>query len=341
MKKVAIYGASGYVGGELLRLLVTHKEVEIVAATSRRHAGQALTDVHPNLRGFTDLTFSNDTPQDVAGISDLVFFALPHCQSMALAAGIVGKTRIIDLAADFRLKNPETFMAAYKIEHANPGLISEFEYGMPETNMAALRHARNVANPGCFPTGALLALWPLAKAGLLKGETVVDSKTGSSGSGAEPSVGAHHPERAHDFRAYKIFAHQHQSEIEQGLGMAAGGNCPSRLTFVAHSAPMVRGIFTTAYAFLPREMEKGGVEALYREFYKGAPFVRIVPQSRSASVQGTNFCDIAIEQSGDRVVVTSAIDNLVKGAAGTAVQNMNILFGLDERAGLFTPGYHP
>ncbi|MBU0586090.1 N-acetyl-gamma-glutamyl-phosphate reductase, partial [Candidatus Micrarchaeota archaeon] len=213
MKKVAIIGASGYVGGELLRLLLFHKGVEIVAATSRANAGKKISEVHQNLNKLTDVEFTDESAEAVAGKADLVFFALPHCISMDTIPKVIGKTKIIDMSADYRLKDAEVFERYYKKKHCSSDLFNEFVYGLPEINRGKIKNAKNVANPGCFPAGAILALYPLAKQGLLEGNIVMDSKTGSSGSGAEPSFGTHHPERAEDFKAYKVFSHQHQPEM--------------------------------------------------------------------------------------------------------------------------------
>lgn len=345
--KVAIIGASGYVGGELLRLLLGHDGLSVVKATSSGNAGKNVAEIHKNLKNLTDLKFSDEPAEDIAKSADLVFFALPHCTSMGIIPKIIGKTRIIDLSADYRLSNRLSnrlsdagdFEKFYGAKHLSPELCGKFVCGLPEMNRAEIKKARNVAVPGCFPTGALLALLPLAKSNLISGNVVVDAKTGSSGSGKTPSEGTHHPERAQDFRAYSVFTHRHQPEIEQGL--KAFNRKQFDLAFVTHSAPMVRGIFTTAYVFLDREISKQELEGIYRKCYEKEFFVRLVGQPRSNVVKGTNFCDIGLECSGKKVVVTSAIDNLVKGAAGGAVQCMNLMLGFKETKALEFPGFCP
>lgn len=339
--KVSIIGGSGYGGSELLRILLFHPHVEIVRVVSRKHAGEPLFAVHPNLRNVTDLKFCSEEIEATAEASDVLFFSAPHLVSMNEIPRIVGRKNvrlIVDLSGDFRLKETSLFEKFYHAKHASPQLLGNFVYGLPEFAREEIARARCVASPGCFPTGALLALMPLAKEGLLKGDVIVDSKTGSSGSGADPSAGTHHPERAADFRAYKLFEHQHEPEIVQCL--RSGGENKFHLTFVAHSAPMVRGIFTTAYARL--DTSAGKIEDIYRKRYGKEKFVRLVDGSpRCAVVAGTNYCDIAVAASDGRVVIMTAIDNLVKGGAGQAVQSMNIALGFDETTGLTFPGTHP
>ncbi len=337
--KVAIIGASGYVGGELLRLLLSHDGVDVIKATSSGNSGKNVSEVHRNLQGITDLRFSGEPVDEIAKSSDLMFFAMPHCTSMGIVPKIIGKVRIIDLSADYRLGSISDFEKFYGTKHLSPELCKKFVYGLPEMNRAEIKKSRNVAVPGCFPTGALLALMPLAKSNLLSGNVIIDAKTGSSGSGKTPSEGTHHPERAQDFKAYSIFSHRHQPEIEQGLKVFSRKELD--ITFVTHSTPMVRGIFTTAYAFLDKAISRQELERIYRKYYEKEPFVRLVGQSRSNVVKGTNFCDIGLECSGNKVVITSAIDNLVKGAAGTAVQCMNLMLGFKETKALEFPGFYP
>ncbi len=336
-KKVAIIGATGYTGGELIRLLSSHKDVDIVKATSRRYQGKNVTDVHQNLLGFTDLRFTNEPLEDIAKDTDLMFFALPHSKAMGLIPKVIGKTKIIDLSADYRLKNSDVYGKSYT-EHESPELIDEFVYGLPEFNREKIRGAYNVANPGCFPSASLLALIPLAKENLLTGNVVIDAKTGSSGSGVNHSPGTHHPERACDFRAYKVLEHQHQPEIEQELKRYREG---FDLTFVTHSAPLVRGIFVTAYVFLEEKIPTQELKEIYEKHYEEENFVRLVDRARCTVVKGTNFCDLSLYSKGKKVVITTAIDNLVKGASGTAVQNMNLMLGFRETASLMYPGLHP
>ncbi|HUS13776.1 MAG TPA: N-acetyl-gamma-glutamyl-phosphate reductase, partial [Chloroflexia bacterium] len=353
LARVAILGASGYIGGEALRLLLAHPSVEVVAATSPSHAGRPVTTVHPHLTKLTDLVFSADLSAGELADLDAVFLALPHGGALRrvpeiLAAAGSGGPRgegpsVFDLSGDFRLKDPAQFQKYYKLEPAPGHLTANAAYGLTEWNRDAIHAARLVACPGCFPTGALLALTPLARAGLLDGPVVVDSKTGSSGSGKEPGEGTHHPTRAGDFRAYGQFTHRHTPEIAQELSKwRQSPACPLRVTFTPHSAPMVRGIFTTAYAFPSRPVSAEELEALYTDAYADEPFVRLVDSPRVGVVAHSNFCDIHPATDGaGTIVVTSAIDNLVKGGAGQAVQNLNVAFGWPERIGLSFPGTQP
>ncbi|MGM0509884.1 MAG: N-acetyl-gamma-glutamyl-phosphate reductase [Thermoplasmatota archaeon] len=337
-KETAIIGGSGYTGGELIRFLLGHKDVNLVKVTSRQNQGSKVTEVHQNLRGFTDLRFTNEPLSDTAREVDLMFFALPHATSMKKVPEIIDETKIIDLSSDYRLKDLHAY-ESYYTKHSSPELIDRFVYGLPEINRKNIAKSKNVANPGCFPTGALLALTPLAEKDLLRENVVIDAKTGSSGSGTTPSFGTHHPERACDLRAYKVLAHQHHPEIVQEL--ETFNHDGFDLTFVTHSTPMIRGIFITAYVFLEDEISKEELTHIYNEYYSDALFVRVVEQARCSPVRGTNFCDLSLECKGDKVVITAALDNLVKGAAGTAVQNMNLMFGLKESRSLMFSGLHP
>jgi N-acetyl-gamma-glutamyl-phosphate reductase len=351
--RVAVLGASGYIGGEALRLLLGHPCVEVVAATSVSNAGQPVTSIHPHLGKLTGLIFSADIPPEEARDYDAIFMALPHGGAMArvpamLEAGGSGGPRgdgpvIFDLSGDFRIKEPATFEKFYGLQHAAPGQARQAAYGLTEWNREAIREARLVACPGCFPTGALLALTPLARAGLLDGPVVIDSKTGSSGSGKEPGEGTHHPVRSQDFRAYGLFKHRHLPEIAQELNKwLPEGAEPARVTFTPHSAPMVRGIFTTAYAFPLRAISEHELRALYKDAYGEERFIRLVDNPQVAVVAISNFCDLGPHTDGKgTVIVTGAIDNLVKGGAGQGVQNLNVAFGLPEETGLTFPGTMP
>ncbi len=339
--KVAVVGASGYGGGELLRILLHHPRVEVTAMTSRRHARKAISTAHPNLAHFGDRLFTDDPLERVAEGCDAAFFALPHGEAMTRVAPFVARDRILlDLSADFRLADPKVYEAAYGKPHVAPELIPGFVYGLTECFRKEIRKARRVACPGCFPTGAILALAPLAREGLLKGRVVVSAVTGSSGSGAEPSERTHHPARAEDFRAYKPLVHQHLHEISQAL--IALGARDLELLFIPHSAPMVRGIFTTAVAALPLAMTADELASVYRLQYRDEPFVRLLEESPRASVvAGSNFADLSVAARGKDAVLLSAIDNLVKGAAGQAVQNLNLIQGWPETLGLEFPGTSP
>ncbi|MBF6612146.1 MAG: N-acetyl-gamma-glutamyl-phosphate reductase [Chloroflexi bacterium] len=351
--KVAVLGGSGYIGGEALRLLLGHPYVQVGAVTSAAHAGQPVTSIHPHLNKLTELTFVADVEPEEAGEYDAIFLALPHGGAMqhvptmltaAQSGGPQGNGPIlIDLSGDFRIKDAALFQRYYGLEHSAPQLASAAAYGLTEWNREAIKEARLVASPGCFPTGALLALTPLARAGLLDGPVIVDSKTGSSGSGKEPGEGTHHPTRANDFRAYGLFTHRHQPEIAQELAkwLPAQKAAPT-VTFTPHSAPMVRGIFTTAYAFPERKVSAGELRDIYEEAYATEFFVRLVDAPRVAVVAHSNFCDLSVATDGEgTIIATSAIDNLVKGGAGQAVQNLNVVFGWPETLGLTFPGTMP
>lgn len=341
--RAAVVGASGYGGSELLRLLAGHEGVEVVAATSRRHAGKPVAAVHECLLGATDLAFSDLPPADLD--ADLHLFALPHGEAATLVPALLDArpdARVIDLSGDFRLETAAHWEAAYGKTHPAPDLVPRFVYGLAELRREQVRAARLVANPGCFATGSALALAPLAEAGLLRGHVVSNGVTGSSGSGAEPKATTHHPERAEDFRAYRALAHQHAPEISMAL--SAAGARDLELAMVAHSAPLVRGIFTTAYVFPEEPVSPSRLAEIYSARYGGEPFVRMrAGTPRVAVVRGTNFADVAVaaREDGRQLVVMSAIDNLVKGMAGQAVQNLNLMYGLPETAGLRFPGTHP
>ncbi|MCU0727219.1 MAG: N-acetyl-gamma-glutamyl-phosphate reductase [Planctomycetes bacterium] len=343
--RAAIVGGSGYGGGELLRLLAAHPFVEVVEVTAQRAAGKPVHAIHENLLGTSDLVFTDRAPPALAREVDVLFFALPHGEAagrMREVFDAAPPVRVIDLSGDFRLRDPEAWAAAYGKPHPAPDLLASFVYGCPEAAREEVRAARRVANPGCFATGAILALLPLARSGRLEGRVAVNGVTGSSGSGTDPKPGTHHPERAADFRAYRPLVHQHVPEIEAAL-RAAGARGLS-LAMVPHSGPFVRGIFTTAYFFPASPLSSPEVAALYRATCEGEPFLRLRSETpRVGVVCGTNYGDLsfAVSADGRTVVCLSAIDNLVKGMAGQAIQNLNLMFGLEETAGLRAPGMHP
>ena len=339
--RAAIFGGSGYGGSELLRILLFHPEVEIAFVTANEQAGKAVSDVHRNLLGFTDLRFERAS-EGLTGMHNIevAFMALPHGQAMAIVPRLPPNSKVIDLSGDFRLDDPQLFRKFYEMDHQAVQLQKTFIYGLTETNRASICGATHVANPGCFATATLLALAPLIKSGMLTGKIVVDAKTGSSGSGAKAGSNTHHPQRVNSFYAYKPFAHQHLPEIEQHLRQI--GEFDSELVFMTHSLPVSRGIFATCYAETALNVTNEDLDNLYRHFYGDSFFVRIVNGSPDINwVKNTNFCDIAFHSNGKQVVVFSAIDNLVKGAAGQAVQNMNLMFGLDEKTGLVFTGSNP
>jgi N-acetyl-gamma-glutamyl-phosphate reductase len=337
MIKAAIYGASGYTGLELLRILATHPGARVVEATSRQYKGTPVHEVFPALRGFYDgLAFTD--PEDLSVESDVAFSAMPHGASQDVVPELLKKSRVIDLSADFRLHDKATYNAWYG-EHKAAGLLKEAVYGLPELYRKEIKGARLVANPGCYPTSAVLALAPLARKGLLKaGSVIIDSKSGVSGAGRGASLASSFVEVSSGFKAYKVGSHRHTPEIEQELALAAGGSLNVR--FTPHLIPVSRGILTTAYAELNRSLAPSEMRELYNAAYLNETFVRILPEGSFpdiSQVRGSNFCDLGLFVEGSRVTIVSAIDNLVKGASGQAVQNMNIMFGFDELAALFTP----
>ena len=338
--KVAIFGGSGYGGSELLRILLFHPNAEIVLVTANEHAGKPVSEVHRNLNGLTNLIFE-PAPEDLSVLSgtDVVFFALPHGQALKLIPQLPAAVRAIDLSGDFRIDDPETFKRYYKLDHAGD-LQSGFVYGLTETSREAIKTAKYIANPGCFATATLLALAPMVKSGLITGKIVVDAKTGSSGSGAKAAANTHHPQRSNSFYAYKPFTHQHVPEISQHLRSV--GKFDNEFVFMTHSLPVTRGIFASCYLETKLHMTNEDLVNLYNHFYEDSFFVRWADGSPDINwVKNTNFCDIAAHTSGKNVVVFSAIDNLVKGAAGQAVQNMNLMFGLEETTGLIFTGGNP
>ena len=336
--RVGIFGGSGYGGSELLRILLFHPNVEIVFVTANEQAGKPIGEVHRNLNGLTNLNFIKDA-EDLSDI-DCVFLALPHGQAMDIVPRLPSNVKAIDLSGDFRLRDQSVFEKHYKQPHTAMHAQPEFVYGLTETNRDAIREARLIANPGCFATATLLGLAPLVANAWLNGRVVVDAKTGSSGSGAKAAANTHHPQRMTSFYAYKPFTHQHVPEIEQELAHA--GDWTSELVFMTHSLPVARGIFASIYAESKTETTETELRQIFADFYQQSFFVRLVNGSPDINwVKTTNFCDIGFAARGKQIVVFSAIDNLVKGAAGQAVQNMNLMFGLDERTGLMLVGTNP
>jgi [amino group carrier protein]-6-phospho-L-2-aminoadipate/5-phospho-L-glutamate reductase len=339
--KVAIYGGSGYGGSELLRILLFHPNVEIVFVTANEQAGKPVTEVHRNLNGLTDLSFCS-APEDASALADLdcVFLALPHGQAMDVVPRLPANVKAIDLSGDFRLRDQEVFEQHYGRAHTAMQNQSEFVYGLTETNREAVRNARLIANPGCFATATLLGLAPLVASDQVAGRVIVDAKTGSSGSGAKAAANTHHPQRMNSFYAYKPFTHQHVPEIEQELGHV--GAWHSELIFMTHSLPVARGIFASIYVETRQKLSEAEVDSLFAEFYRESFFVRLVKGSPDINwVKTTNFCDLGFAVRERQLVVFSALDNLVKGAAGQAVQNMNLMFDLEETTGLMLVGTNP
>jgi N-acetyl-gamma-glutamyl-phosphate reductase len=384
IKKVAIVGATGYTGQELVRLLLQHDQVELKALTSQSYVGSKFSNVYPNAARFTDLLCSEGDIEKLSTEVDVIFVALPHGHAAkAITRKVLDNSRVIDLGADFRLKNPEDYKTWYQLEHANPGLIKGAVYGLPELNRADIASARLVANPGCYATCSILTLAPLMHSNLIdENSIIIDAKSGVTGAGRSLALSVHFDEVNESLKAYKVASHRHTPEIEQALKTIA--NHPVTLTFTPHLIPMNRGILVTAYANLKSGVEAGDINAAYQAQYGNEYFIRLFNDanaggsrsavnagnagsggsgnSRSSSgsdssssgsgsgnksnedytlpetrwVKGSNFCDIGvtIDKRNNRLIAIGAIDNLVKGAAGQAIQNMNILFGFDETSGL-------
>jgi N-acetyl-gamma-glutamyl-phosphate reductase len=336
--KVAIVGASGYTGLELMRLLYGHPDAELVSVSSRQYEGKSVAEVFPSLRGALDSLAFVKPEESAASDADAVFLAMPHGAGMELAErAIKAGRKVIDLSADFRIKDAETYKAWYG-EHKAPGLLGEAVYGLSELRREAIKKARLIANPGCYPTSAILALAPLLKKGVVKpGSIIIDAKSGTSGAGREASLATSFVEVFGAFKPYNIGRHRHAPEIEQELSAVSGGDV--KITFSTHLLPVSRGILSTIYADLTAGFTTSEILSIYRAFYAPEPFVRVLDEGSFPDVKhvrGSNFCDIGVSFDArlGRVTVMSAIDNLVKGASGQAVQNMNIAFGLDEGTGL-------
>lgn len=335
MIKVGIVGGTGYTGVELLRILAQHPQAALTTITSRKEAGMAVSDMFPNLRGRVNLAFEDPATAPLKQC-DVVFFATPNGIAMTQARELLDAgVRVIDLAADFRISDVPTWEKWYGMAHACPDLVAEAVYGLPEINRDKIKGARLIANPGCYPTAVQLGFLPLIEAGVVdRAYLIADAKSGVSGAGRKAEVHALLAEASDNFRAYGVAGHRHLPEIRQGLARAAGEEVG--LTFVPHLAPMIRGIEATLYARLTKDVD---LQALFEKRYRDEAFVDVMgpgtsPETRS--VRASNMCRIAVHrpQGGDTVVVLSVIDNLVKGASGQAVQNMNILFGLPETLGL-------
>lgn len=335
MIKIGVIGGTGYTGVELLRLLAMHPHAEIALITSRAEAGTRVSSMFPSLRGHVDLEFS--APSDAAlKQCDLVFFATPNGVAMQQARALHDEgVRMIDIAADFRIKDIPTWEKWYATKHACPELVAEAVYGLPEVNREKIKSARIVANPGCYPTAVQLGFLPLVRNKLVDlGHLIADAKSGVSGAGRKAEVHTLFAEASDNFKAYGVSGHRHLPEISQGLQAMAGADV--RLIFTPHLTPMIRGIHATLYATLRGEAD---LQALFEKTYADEPFVDVLPAGshpETRSVRGSNLCRIAVHrpQGGDTAVVLSVIDNLTKGAAGQAVQNMNLMFGFDETAGL-------
>jgi N-acetyl-gamma-glutamyl-phosphate reductase len=345
MIKVAIFGASGYTGQELTRILSGHPEVKLVAVTSRRFAGQPVSEVFPVLQGLTHLKYQNANPAQISDICDLIFLALPHGVSMEIAPKFIrsGK-KVIDLSADYRLRDLKIYETWYG-KHSSAKFIKDAVYGIPELYRQKIKKTKFIANPGCYPTSIILGLAPALKKKLLDVSTIIaDSASGVSGAGREPLTGSLFCEVDGGFKAYKVGQHRHLPEIEQELNFLAGKKFA--ISFTPHLLPVKRGILSTIYATLKKNITLPELHSLYCEFYAKEKFVRICPSGQYpniSSVCGSNYCDIglAVDSRTKRIIVMAAIDNLIKGAAGQAVQNMNIICGFEEDAGLRIAPLYP
>lgn len=343
MIKVGIAGATGYTGLELVRLLLGHPAVEIAALTSETYQGQKIAEVFPSLAGHLDgelVPLESMAAWDV----EILFLALPHNTSMAKMPGLLtGKTRVIDLSADFRLRAAELYPRWYQVEHPHPEMLTDAVYGLPEIYRDKIRTARLVANPGCYPTSVLLAVLPLLKSGWSDADTLIaDCKSGVTGAGRKLTLGTHYPECNEGVAAYNVGRHRHTPEIEQEISAALGREV--RVTFSPHLMPMSRGMLATVYMNLTEGKTAEDLTDHYREFYKREPFVRVLDAGKSASTKNvaySNHCDIGLTVDRGRVIITSAIDNLVKGASGQAVHNMNLMLGIEETLALGSPGMFP
>ncbi|MFQ5882096.1 MAG: N-acetyl-gamma-glutamyl-phosphate reductase [Candidatus Methylomirabilales bacterium] len=344
--KVAVAGASGYVGAELLRLLIRHPGTELVAVTSESYDGKPVTAAFPGLSGCVDLCFQPMDPEPLASVAEIIFLALPHTASAAPAAALLrAGCRVIDLSADFRLRDPGLYERWYRSPHPVPHLLQEAVYGLPEVYRDAIRQARLVGVPGCYPTGALLGLHPLIREGCVALDSVVvDAASGTSGAGRKLDLPLHFSEANENFKAYAVTSHRHTPEIEQELSRVAGQQVV--ISFTPHLAPMTRGILSTIYSRLTSPIEGEALRDLFHQAYKGEPFVRVLPLGsfpETKHVLGSNYCDIglAVDSRAGRGIVITAIDNLVKGAAGQAIQAMNVMVGLEETLGLTAPPLFP
>jgi N-acetyl-gamma-glutamyl-phosphate reductase len=345
MIQAAVIGATGYAGNELVRLLRGHPHAQVAAVTSRSHPGQPYGDIFPN-HNPTGLLCGPDDVEEAAGRADVIFLALPHGVAGArVTPALLEQAKVIDLGADFRLKDPAVYEAWYGVASTWRALLPEAVYGLCELNRPALGAARLVANPGCYTTCALLALYPLLKEGVIREDSVIiDAKSGVSGAGRGLELGLHFCEAHGSMKAYKVAGHRHTPEIEQELSRGAGA--PVTVTFTPHLAPMNRGILATCYGQLQPGWGPDQVRKVYEKFYGDEFFIRLCPPGVFPETKwqtGANFCDIgfALDARANRLIVVAALDNLVKGAAGQAIQNMNILFGLPEAAGLEAPAMFP
>ncbi len=345
MKKIAIIGASGYTGGELLRILAGHPGMDVSVITSREHQGKPLGEVFPHLSGCCNLVFEPPDYRVIRDRVDAAFTALPHQASMAAVAELVTSgIPIVDLSADFRFTDAGTYAAHYAV-HSHPHLLAQSVYGLPEVYRDTIRKSRIVGNPGCYPTGAIVGLYPLLAEGAVDpAGIIIDAKSGVSGAGRGPSLSTLYTEISGGLHAYKVGNHRHAPEIEEKLSDIA--RSPVSITFTPHLIPMNRGILSTIYTKAVRNADPRAVRAIFSNYYRDEPFIRLLPDGifpDTAWVRGSNFVDIGLFSDPDsgRIIVITAIDNLVKGAAGQAIQNMNLLLNLEETTGITAPPIFP
>jgi len=342
--RVAVIGASGYGGAELARLLAGHPHAQLARATaSGERAGARLSDLFPSLRSVCDVVCEELDIERLASDCDFVFISLPHGKAMEIVPSLLERgVKVCDVGADFRLRDAAIFEQWYKHTHTAPQLLGKAVYGLPEWNREAIKKARLVANPGCYPTSAILAMAPFVAETIDPQSIIVDAASGTSGAGRSSfGLGMHHPEVHGDFKAYNVATHRHTPEIEQGLMDAMGNESsePIRITFTAHLLPIARGILSTCYAMLNQPMSTEQAQAVLQAPYEAEPFVRVLPSGQLPQIKhvvGSNFCDIGVQvdERTNRVIVIAAEDNLVKGAAGQAIQNMNLMCGFNETTGL-------
>ncbi len=345
MVKIGIAGASGYTGLELIRILVKHPDVELSVLTSETFQGQKISEVFPSLNGTVDLKLQ-PLDDSISKNCDVLFLALPHTAAMTkLPAYLQSDCKIIDLSADYRLQDPEAYPEWYSVTHTHPELLKKAVYGLPEIHREAIKTARFIANPGCYPTSVILALAPLLKTGWVDLDSIIsDSKSGVSGAGRKPSLTAHYCEVNEGISPYGLAGHRHTPEMEQELSALAEQSI--HLTFSPHLVPMTRGMLSTVYINLNQAITDEKLVAHYREFYQGEDFIRVLNPGKFASshhVLSSNFCDIGlkVDSRNQRLIITSALDNLIKGASGQAIQNMNLMLGLDEKTSLMAPAIFP
>lgn len=335
--RASIIGVTGYTGHELVKLLVRHPNVTCTHLVTRMEPQPIFSELFPQMRGLCDMQCSAMDAERLCVESDVIFFALPHTVTMGVMPQFIGKgVKVIDLSADYRLNDANLYKDAYKTEHTDSSHLNAFVYGLPEINRAAIAQADYVANPGCFPTGVQIALKPFLKGGLISAdEIIIDSKTGVSGGGRKPKPAFHYPEINENMLAYKVADHQHEPEIEQELSKVAGE--PVDVVFVPHLVPMTRGIYNTIYTKLRTDISEKALHRVLTDAFADSLFVRIMPLGETPQIKNvanTNFCDIGMKKKGSHLILMSCIDNLIKGASGQAVQNMNLMFGIDEHAGL-------